>query len=81
MCGSSMTVMSSNPEDLQTAMTNVMLSCSRACDLDDNPSCASLDDFMKTTCGAVVSICNGLCEGGTQSRSLGEAVCRYAGAP
>lgn len=80
-CGRAMTAMSTAPEDLQTAMANVMLSCSQACDLGDQPSCANLDDFMQTTCSAVVSICNDLCEEGTQSTSLGDAACRHDAVP
>ncbi len=75
ICASSMDNMKSSPEDIQTAMSNVMLSCSKACDMGDKTSCGHIDDFMKTTCGAVASICEGMCSDDTKSPSLKKASC------
>ncbi len=76
-----MKVLSEAPEDLQTAMANVMLSCSQACDLDSRPSCDHLEEFMQITCGAVVSICDGMCSDETKSPSLNRAACAHDSTP
>lgn len=81
LCARSMKVMGEDPEDLQTAMANVMLSCSQACDLDSSASCDHLDEFMQITCGAVVSICDGMCSGETKSPSLNRAACAHDSTP
>jgi hypothetical protein len=80
-CAAAMAVMHQDPEDLRAAMADVVLSCSQACDLGSSPSCDHLEDFMRTTCGAVIGICDGLCSGEPKSPSLKRTSCAHDSTP
>ncbi len=59
-------------------LENAMLSCSRACDLRDQPSCARLDHNVRTLCGAAPNACESLCK--KTSGSLKDSACGAANA-
>lgn len=58
----------------KTAMEAGMLSCSKACDGGDKPSCSTLKEFTGTLCGVTPSACAQLCDT-VKSPSLKAEVC------
>lgn len=80
-CAESFEVLGTGPDDMQTAMATVMLTCSESCDLGHEPSCSKLDDFFTTSCEAVISICDQMCEKDLESASLKRAACAHDSTP
>ncbi len=58
----------------QTAMEAGMLSCSKACDGGDKPSCGTLHSFTSTLCDVTPAACKQLCDT-VKSPSLKAEVC------
>lgn len=52
---------SRNPDSFMKLLALTLESCSAACDKEDAPSCAALDDHLKKLCSVDKSMCTKLC--------------------
>lgn len=67
---------SSDPDSFTNLLSLTVDACSRACDREDETSCASLDEHLDKVCGVNQGICKKLCTT-ADSPSLQKAACTH----
>lgn len=61
-------------------LQNALTACSAACDLEDESSCAALEQHVTKICGVSTSTCDSLCSS-VKSPSLKKTTCAHSSSP
>ncbi|MEB2310329.1 MAG: hypothetical protein OZ921_09375 [Sorangiineae bacterium] len=61
-------------------LQNALTACSAACDLEDEGSCAALEQHVTKICGVSTTTCDSLCSS-VKSPSLKKSTCAHSSSP